>query len=94
MKFKANIVVDDNVDLLYKCFKPEIKEWKRSKIKITKNKNNIQFNIMAEDAVALRATLNSVTALLAVYGKTQNLVKKNGRSNKGYRAKNKPTAAF
>ena len=78
MKFKANIVVDDNTDLLYKCFKPELSEWKRSKIRIKKNKDKLEFNIVAEDAVALRATLNSITGLLSVFQKTNRLVKKNG----------------
>ena len=78
MKLKANIVVNNDEDLLLRSFKPELKEWKRSKIKIKKNKGKIHFMVDAEDAVALRATLNSITGLLAVYDKTSKLVKKNG----------------
>jgi|TARA_B100002003_G_scaffold149320_1_gene138432 tRNA threonylcarbamoyladenosine modification (KEOPS) complex Pcc1 subunit len=78
MKLSANITVNTDADLLFKSFKPELKDWKRSKIKIKKNKGKVQFTIDAEDAVAMRATLNSITALLAVYDKTNRLMKKNG----------------
>lgn len=78
MKLKADIVVNNDVDLIYKCFKPEMNKWQRAEVKIKKNNDNLYFNIQAKDAVALRATLNSITGLLSVYEKTNKLVKKNG----------------
>ena len=78
MKLKAEITIDNDVDLLYESFKPELKEWKRSTIKVKKNKDSLQFNIQAQDATSFRATLNSITGLLSVYDKTHNLIKKNG----------------
>lgn len=80
MKLNAEIIVEDDVDLLYKTFKPDIKPWKRSKVKLKKTKNSLIFDIESNDAVALRATLNSITALLTVYEKTNKLIEKNGRS--------------
>lgn len=78
MSLKASIVIDKDADLLYRCFKPEITGWQRAKIKIKKNKGKLQFIVEAEDAVALRAALSSVTGLLVVYNKTHSLLKKNG----------------
>ena len=78
MKLKAEIVVNNDADLLYKCFKPEMNKWQRAKIEIKRNKDNLHFSIQAEDAVALRATLNSITGLLSVYEKTNRLIGKNG----------------
>ena len=78
MKLKAEISVNSDAELLYKCFEPEINKWQRAEIKIKKNKDSLHFNIQAEDAVALRATLNSITALLSVYEKTNKLIEKNG----------------
>lgn len=77
MKLKANIVINDDPELLYKCFKPETNKWQRAQVRIKKNKDNLHFNIQAQDAVALRATLNSITGLLSVYEKTNKLIEKN-----------------
>ncbi len=74
MKLKADIVVNNDSELLYKCFKPEMNKWQRAEVKIKKNKNKLHFNIQAQDAVALRATLNSITGLLSVFEKTNKLI--------------------
>ena len=75
MNLKADIVIDRDADLLYKCFKPEMNKWERAQIKMKKSKGNLHFSIEAQDAVALRATLNSITGLLSVYEKTSKLLK-------------------
>jgi len=75
MKLKASIVITKDIDLIYKCFKPEISKWSRSSIDIKKTKKSLHFNVNAKDATALRATLNSITGLLSVYEKTNDASK-------------------
>ena len=75
MKILANIIVHDkNPEDLYKIFQPEISEKDRSGFGIIKEKDCLKFEVKAEDSVALRATLNSITKLLTVYEKVKGVV--------------------
>ncbi len=78
MNLKTDIIIDQESEFFYKCFKPEVKEWNRSKIITTKNKKNLKFTIHAQDPIALKATLNSVKGLLKVHKKITKLIEKNG----------------
>jgi len=69
MKFKSEIKAYGNPGTIYECFQTEQKEQDRSKFKIKKEKDGVLFLVEAEDSVALRATLNSITKLLTVYEK-------------------------
>ncbi len=75
MKYSASIIVKGNPGNIYKCFFPEAKHLKsnRSDYKIEKNKEGVLFKISADDSVALRATLNSITKLLTVYEKLEKI---------------------
>ena len=76
MKLKAEIRAFGDPEVIYECFQSEQKEQDRSKFKIKKEKKGVLFLIEADDSVALRATLNSITKLLTVYEKIRSV--KNG----------------
>jgi tRNA threonylcarbamoyladenosine modification (KEOPS) complex Pcc1 subunit len=76
MKFVADITVKEDADLLEKCIKPEIKTRERSSFTIKKKKDSIVFHVEAKDAVAFRATMNSLLQLLSVHHKMEKI--KNG----------------
>jgi len=69
MNYKAEIKAYGDADRLYKCFQPEIHKGERSNFKLKKEKDCLVFEIGAKDAVALRATMNSIAKLLNVYEK-------------------------
>ncbi len=64
---KAKIEIKDNGQIM-KVFEPELKKstGERASYKIKKNNDNIIFDIESKDFVALRAILNSITKLLEV----------------------------
>lgn len=68
MKYQATITVKGGTELL-RAFEAEYPAHKadRSSYSIKKNKGSLVFSITAMDAVALRATLNSITKLLDVF---------------------------
>lgn len=77
MKIKAEITVSDNkADALFNAVKPEAIDRERTQLKIKKEKNKIVMDIDSEDAVAFRATLNSVSQMLAVFEKMESIGKK------------------
>jgi tRNA threonylcarbamoyladenosine modification (KEOPS) complex Pcc1 subunit len=69
MKLSAAIKVYGNPKEIHACFEPELADEKRSNFKIIQKKDHVLFEIEAEDSVALRATLNSITKLITVYEK-------------------------
>ncbi|MBW2977363.1 hypothetical protein KY331_00815 [Candidatus Woesearchaeota archaeon] len=76
MKLKAEIKAFGDPEVIYECFQSEQKEQDRSRFKIKKEKEGVLFLVDADDSIALRATLNSITKLLTVYEKTGSI--KNG----------------
>lgn len=75
MKISANLSVNDkNPENLYRIFQPEISKKDRSGFNVIKDKDCVRFEVEAEDSVALRATLNSITKLLTVYEKAKGAV--------------------
>ncbi|MFC1742039.1 KEOPS complex subunit Pcc1 [Nanoarchaeota archaeon] len=68
MDFTAKIIAKDcDADKLVQCLAPEEKSFERSTFTITKKDNNVEIDITTTDAVALRATVNSISQLLIVY---------------------------
>ncbi len=69
MKLCAKIIVDKDIAKIEKLFLPELKDAKKSRSSYTlvKDEGELVFDIVADDSVALRATLNSITKLLTVY---------------------------
>ena len=74
MKCSAIIIAYENPKKIYNLFIPEQKKISgRGILKIKKKKKHIEFDIRADDSVALRAISNSITKLLTVYEKMKNL---------------------
>lgn len=73
MDYKAEIVIREDPDNIYKCLLPEKISRERSALKIKKGKDGLSISIEAKDAVAFRATINAVMQALAVYSKTKNI---------------------
>jgi tRNA threonylcarbamoyladenosine modification (KEOPS) complex Pcc1 subunit len=69
MNYSAQIKVGGNQKSLLETFAPEGIQKDRSNYTLKKTKNGIVFDIKATDATALRATVNMITQLLAVYEK-------------------------
>ena len=67
MDYTAKLSVKGNPEKLIECFKPEEKDFDRSSFTINKTEDGVVFDIAAKDAVALRATLNSISQLLIVF---------------------------
>ncbi len=73
MKYETELKVYGNTKKILECFKPEENKQDRSSFDIKEGDGYLIFNIQAEDSVALRATLNSITKLLTVYEKIEGL---------------------
>ena len=73
MKYSLKLAIKD--PKIFDLIKTEIKnlEKTRSKIAIKKTKNGFEIDLQARDAVALRASINSITQLLKVYEKVQTI---------------------
>jgi len=71
MNYSARIDVVGDQKSLLECFAPEGIKKERSSYALKKTKKGILFDIRAKDATALRATVNMITQLLAVYEKMQ-----------------------
>lgn len=69
MSYKAEIIVEEDPDKVQKCLEPENISRERSSFKIKKSDDKLIISIEAKDAIALRATLNAITQMLAVYHK-------------------------
>ena len=69
MNFKASIEVKEDLKNIQKLFESEDKDFKnnRSKYKLKKDKDKVVFEIQANDAVALRSTLDSISKILKIY---------------------------
>ena len=74
MKYSAEIQVhddiEDNLEKLYNCLLPEIHERGRGSVTIEKKEKRLDINIHAEDSVALRAIMNSMTQMLTIFENT------------------------
>ena len=69
MNYSAQLNVQGNQKSLLECFVPEGIKKERSNYTLKKIKGGVRFEIKAKDATALRATVNMITQLLAVYEK-------------------------
>ena len=73
MKLSATIILIEDIDKIYESLLPEEKKIKRSEIKLTKDTDKLTITINADDAVALRASVNSVLKLLTIYEKMKTI---------------------
>ncbi|MCF7872260.1 CTAG/PCC1 family protein [Candidatus Woesearchaeota archaeon] len=72
----AIITVPQNKELL-KAFSLEEKIFPngRAKYEIKQEKNKLKFNIQAKDSTALRSIINTITKLITIQEKTDQLIK-------------------
>jgi tRNA threonylcarbamoyladenosine modification (KEOPS) complex Pcc1 subunit len=75
MDYKADIVVKEDADKIHKCLLNERISRERSSLNITRTSGGLSIKIEAKDAAALRASVNAVTQVLAVYSKMKNISK-------------------
>ncbi len=68
MKLTAEIFVEGKNNL-FEAFRPEEKQMKRSDYVVEKTKKGVKFSVNANDAVAFRATISTITQLLATHEK-------------------------
>ena len=73
MNYEAEIIVREDTETAFKCLMPEKISRERSTLDIKKSESELKISIKAKDAVALRATLNSVTQVLAVCRKMKGI---------------------
>jgi tRNA threonylcarbamoyladenosine modification (KEOPS) complex Pcc1 subunit len=68
----AQILVPVNDDLLEKVFSGEEKDFpsERASYSLKRTPNGLEFNIKANDSVALRSVLNTITKIITVHEKT------------------------
>ena len=71
MRYSLKLVVDD--PQIFDLIQSELKDLEktRSTTKIKKTKKGLEIEVQARDAVALRASLNSITQLLKVHEKVE-----------------------
>lgn len=73
----ATISVDDRAKVIGKCFAAEDRDIKgKASYAVKSQKGRAVFEIKAEDSVALRTVLNSITKMLTVIEKTGRIGKK------------------
>jgi tRNA threonylcarbamoyladenosine modification (KEOPS) complex Pcc1 subunit len=74
--YQSTITISKDIDSIEKLFIAEDKELNRATYTITKNKQQLLFNIRAEDATALKTAFNTITKVLMIWEKTKNLTSK------------------
>jgi len=72
MNFSATLTITEEPDQLFAVLTKD-KEHKRSQFTIIKKEGAVVIEVTAEDAVAFRATMNSITESLAVFHKMRKL---------------------
>lgn len=77
MDFTAQVIVRGDAEDIFKCIKPELHDdsssFDRASFTVQVKKGELVFDVKAKDSVALRATLNSITQLLTIYEKIENM---------------------
>lgn len=74
MKLTADISIQSaDLSALQRCFAAEIPalQTERSSVALQKSKEALHFGVTAEDATALRATLNTITKLISTFEKAR-----------------------
>lgn len=76
LSLKAKCVEEKETEQLLKLFAPEDRELSNGRAKYSVEKENLDliFEVEAQDSVALRATLTSITKTLDIYEKTKKML--------------------
>ena len=77
MKLEAEITIKEDISNIKKLLDTEQKHTnnQRSSFKIQQTKEKLSILAVADDSVALRATLNTITKILTIYEKTKDVIK-------------------
>ena len=67
MECSAKVFAKGDPEKLYECLAAEDTNFERSSFIVKKTKDGVEFDVKAKDAVALRATLNSIAQLLIIF---------------------------
>lgn len=67
MDYTAKLFVKGDPDRLFECLETEETSFDRSSFTIKKKDDGLKFDVEAKDAVALRATLNTISQLLIIF---------------------------
>jgi tRNA threonylcarbamoyladenosine modification (KEOPS) complex Pcc1 subunit len=67
MECSAKVFAKGDPEKLYECLAPEDTKFDRSSFTVKKTEEGVEFDVKAKDAVALRATLNSISQLLIIF---------------------------
>lgn len=78
MDYEAEIIVKEDAGSIHKCLLNEKISRERSTLNIRNTERGLRIRIEARDASALRATLNAVTQVIAVYSRMKGVGSKNG----------------
>lgn len=72
----ASITINENLSELDKLFSFEDKVFSngRAKYDVVRGNDFLKFEIVAEDSVALRSVLNTVTKIITVHEKTKKVI--------------------
>jgi tRNA threonylcarbamoyladenosine modification (KEOPS) complex Pcc1 subunit len=81
MDYTANVFAKGDPEKLFRCISTEDTNFDRSSFKVIKKDDGVEFDIIAKDAVALRATLNSISQLLIVFEGAGKLKRKDTKQN-------------
>ncbi|MBW2988567.1 hypothetical protein DRJ48_02340 [Candidatus Woesearchaeota archaeon] len=82
MSYTCEIQVGCNSEELYPLLRLEQYSNPRSKLVVEAHTGSVVLKVAARDAVALRASLNSITKLLRVWEIATEVIKKNGTISK------------
>lgn len=72
--YESTIVVANDADALEALFSPEERDLGRSSYKITRKGNNTVFHVIAEDAVAFKTVMSTLSKIFIIWEKTNSAV--------------------
>ncbi|MFH1505403.1 MAG: KEOPS complex subunit Pcc1 [archaeon] len=77
MNYKAEISITEDINNIYRLLSVETRQTtnQRASFSLQRKKDELSVKIQAQDSVALRATLNTITKIFTVYEKTRGLIK-------------------
>lgn len=69
--YTSSLVIDTDIDSLEKLLSVEDRDLGRSKFSFTKNNNKLYIEMAAQDAVALKTVMNTISKVLIVWEKSK-----------------------
>ena len=73
--YQSTIIVKQDIDALEKLFSPEQRDLGRSSYSMVKKKNELIFNVNADNAIAFKTVMNTLSKIFIVWEQTKKLTK-------------------